>query len=121
MMVIRSFYCHRQHFLQCPQGFLGKHYEKLVQCDPRLNFLSQQPEIVIDSPYFESRVTTINSPNEFSHGFDTKGEDGSVFLGLQDAISPLGAQSSSKNELEFSGRASQDICSPSSGKILNWE
>ncbi|XP_015869013.2 uncharacterized protein LOC107406408 isoform X1 [Ziziphus jujuba] len=109
---------HRRHFLQCPQGLLGKHFEKLVQCDPRINFLSQQPEIVLDSPYFESRVTTINDPNEFSHGFHKKGEDGSVFLGLQDAISPLAAQSSSKNEQELSGRApenySQDIPSPSS-------
>ncbi|XP_027061859.1 uncharacterized protein [Coffea arabica] len=29
------------HFLQCPQGLLGKHFEKLIQCDPRLNFLSK--------------------------------------------------------------------------------
>ncbi|KAG6587803.1 hypothetical protein SDJN03_16368, partial [Cucurbita argyrosperma subsp. sororia] len=43
----------RQHFLQCPQGYLNKHFEKLIQCDSRLNFLSRQPEIVFGSPYFE--------------------------------------------------------------------
>lgn len=101
---------------------LGKHFEKLIQCDPRLNFLSQQPEIVLDCPYFESRVPTTNDPDEFSHGFDMKREEGPAFLSLQNAISPSGAQSSSKNEEDFSGRApenySQDIPSPSSGKIL---
>ncbi|KAJ6393007.1 hypothetical protein OIU77_022477 [Salix suchowensis] len=44
-----------RHFLQCPQGFMGKHYEKLIQCDPRLNFLSQQLEIILESPYFAQR------------------------------------------------------------------
>ncbi|KAI3740234.1 hypothetical protein L2E82_30659 [Cichorium intybus] len=24
----------RRHCLECPQGLLGKHYEKLIQCDP---------------------------------------------------------------------------------------
>lgn len=113
-------YCCRQHFLQCPQGLLGKHFEKLIQCDPRLNFLSQQPEIVLDCPYFDSRVPTTNDLDEFSHGFNMKREEGPAFLGLQDAISPSGAQSSSKNEQNFSGRApenySKDIPSPSSGK-----
>nr|XP_043629764.1 uncharacterized protein LOC122601053 [Erigeron canadensis] len=43
---------HRQHFLQCAQGVLDKHYEKLIQCDTRLNFLSQQQDIALDFPYF---------------------------------------------------------------------
>ncbi|KAJ0965765.1 hypothetical protein J5N97_026903 [Dioscorea zingiberensis] len=25
---------HKRHFLQCPQGLLSKHFEKLIQCDP---------------------------------------------------------------------------------------
>jgi len=45
----------RRHFLQCPSGLLSKNFEKLVQCDPRLHLLSQQPEIVLESPYFEPR------------------------------------------------------------------
>ena len=52
----------RQHFLQCPQGLLNKHFEKLIQCDMRLNFLSRQPEIVLDSPYFERRVSVFEDP-----------------------------------------------------------
>ncbi|XP_071724247.1 uncharacterized protein, partial [Rutidosis leptorrhynchoides] len=55
---------HRLHFLQCPQGMLDKHFEKLVQCDMRLNFLSRQPEIVLDPPYFESRPSLFEDPSE---------------------------------------------------------
>ncbi|KAH9603387.1 hypothetical protein KSS87_008991 [Heliosperma pusillum] len=46
---------HRKHFLQVPNGLLNKHFEKLIQCDVRLNFLSHQPQITLDSPYFESK------------------------------------------------------------------
>ncbi|KAK9076785.1 hypothetical protein SSX86_005119 [Deinandra increscens subsp. villosa] len=49
----------RQHFLQCAQGVLDKHYEKLIQCDTRLNFLSQQQDIVLNFPYF-SPQTSVN-------------------------------------------------------------
>ncbi|CAI9761025.1 unnamed protein product [Fraxinus pennsylvanica] len=44
----------RKHFLQCPPGVLNKHYQKLIQCDRHLYILSQQLEIIIDSPYFEA-------------------------------------------------------------------
>lgn len=54
----------RRHFLQCPQGMLNKHFEKLIQCDMRLNFISQQPEIKLDSPYFESRTSVFEDPGE---------------------------------------------------------
>lgn len=52
---------YRQHFLQCPNGLLNKHFEKLIQCDSRLNFLSRQPEIVLGSPYFEPRASTFTT------------------------------------------------------------
>ncbi|KAJ4709526.1 ATP-dependent DNA helicase [Melia azedarach] len=55
---------HRQHFLQCPQGLLNKHFEKLIQCDMRLNFLSQQPEVILDSPYFEPRASIAEDLDE---------------------------------------------------------
>ncbi|CAK9329762.1 unnamed protein product [Citrullus colocynthis] len=51
----------RQHFLQCPNGLLNKHFEKLIQCDSRLNFLSRQPEIMLGSPYFEPRASTFTT------------------------------------------------------------
>ncbi|PON99426.1 hypothetical protein TorRG33x02_045930 [Trema orientale] len=97
----QSWNINAQHFLQCPQGLLGKHFEKLVQCDPRLNCLSQQPEIVLESPYFEPRITTPEDPNEFSNGFDIKTEDRPVFFSLHEATSTSGAQSSSINEQDF--------------------
>lgn len=39
----------RKHFLQCEQGLLIKHFEKLIQCDERLQCLSQQPDVTLDS------------------------------------------------------------------------
>ncbi|XAR67814.1 hypothetical protein NMG60_11002733 [Bertholletia excelsa] len=107
----------RQHFLQCPQGLLGKHFEKLVQCDPRLNFLSQQGEIVLGSPYFEPRISVFDNSNELSHGYCDKGQ---TLFNMGDATSSSGAQSSSlKNEQEdFVGRPPEqfpcEATSPSS-------
>lgn len=54
----------RQHFLQFPQGLLSKHFEKLIQCDMRLNFLSRQPEIVLDSLYFDTLPAAFVDPDE---------------------------------------------------------
>ncbi|KAK2651759.1 hypothetical protein Ddye_011615 [Dipteronia dyeriana] len=85
---------HRQHFLLCPEGLLGKHFEKLVQCDPRLNFLSQQPEISLESPYFESRVPVFDESDASSH---LQREETPVFFTLRDGASPSGAQSTSSN------------------------
>ncbi|EPS63967.1 hypothetical protein M569_10814, partial [Genlisea aurea] len=46
----------RRHYLQCCQGLLGKHFEKLMQCDPRLDYLSRRREgVTLDSPYFETK------------------------------------------------------------------
>ncbi|KAJ4838844.1 hypothetical protein Tsubulata_033027 [Turnera subulata] len=71
---------HRRHFLQCQHGFLGKHFEKLIQCDPRLNYLSQQPEIVLESPYFEQRASAFRDLNDSSNELDLNTKEGpSVF------------------------------------------
>lgn len=78
----------------CPQGFLAKHYEKLIQCDPRLNFLSRQPEIVLDSPYFEPRASAFDEPDVSSH---LKREERPVLFDLLDGAMPSGVQSSSSN------------------------
>ncbi|KAI3800074.1 hypothetical protein L1987_35382 [Smallanthus sonchifolius] len=50
-----------QHYLQCSQGVLNKHYEKLIQCDTRLNFLSQQVDPFPDSPF--AAKDSIKDPN----------------------------------------------------------
>ncbi|PHT79508.1 hypothetical protein T459_17560 [Capsicum annuum] len=43
------------------QGLLGKHFEKLVQCDPRLNFLSQQAEIKLESRINRNKTKSQNN------------------------------------------------------------
>lgn len=48
-------YCFcRRHFITFPPGVLDKHYEKLLQCDPRLFELSQQTFPTLPHPYFDS-------------------------------------------------------------------
>ncbi|XP_048529662.1 uncharacterized protein LOC125508910 isoform X1 [Triticum urartu] len=55
---------HRRHFLQCAPGMMNKHVEKLVHCDPRLCSLSQQNEITLENPYFESRSSIFEDPDD---------------------------------------------------------
>lgn len=43
---------------------LNKHYEKLIQCDTRLNILSQRLNIVVDNPYFESQASACENSEE---------------------------------------------------------
>ncbi|KAF2323041.1 hypothetical protein GH714_032940 [Hevea brasiliensis] len=110
---------HRRHFLQCQQGFLSKHFEKLIQCDPRLNFLSQQPEILLETPYFEQRHCTFGDLNETTEVLDSKAEETRAVFALGDAASPSGVLSSSLNDEQqvFIGRtpesSSQETSSPS--------
>lgn len=112
----------RQHFLQCPPGILNKHYEKLIQCDVRLNFLSQQPELVLESPYFDTKATVFENLDEVNaHGLDPVGSGkGSPLSSIQDAASPAAAQSSSVSFEQpdllgaASDRLSRDAPSPSS-------
>lgn len=112
----------RQHFLQCPPGVLNKHYEKLIQCDVRLNFLSQQPELVVESPYFDTKATVFENLDELKgHGLDPVGSGkGSPLSSIQDAASPAAALSSSVSfeQPDLLGaapeRLSRDAPSPSS-------
>ncbi|XP_047180904.1 uncharacterized protein LOC124847454 isoform X2 [Vigna umbellata] len=107
----------RRHFLQCPQGLLGKHFEKLIQCDPRLNCLSQQPDLVLDSPYFDPGTSSIHDHIETSDGFDRKSEERGGIFALQDVESGSAVQSSSSKSEPNLGKAvenvSQEITSPS--------
>eukprot|EP01018_Ginkgo_biloba_P008734 Gb_35204 [translate_table: standard] len=56
----------RRHFLQFPQGILERHYEKLIQCDHRLNLLSKKVVISEDSPYFDSSSGVLQDQDEQS-------------------------------------------------------
>ncbi|CAH9092123.1 unnamed protein product [Cuscuta epithymum] len=92
---------YRRHYLQCPQGLLGRHFEKLIQCDPRLNFLSQQAEIKLDTPYFESKPACVMSIFEEPSGesVTTTGTENCTFVNdLCDANSPSGAASQSEQD-----------------------
>lgn len=87
---------HRQHFLQCPPGVLNKHFEKLIQCDTRLNMLSQQPEIVMDTPYFDTQASAVENPDEFKSSQLWTGE-GSPISSFPDVASPSISDLSSLN------------------------
>ncbi|MQM17799.1 hypothetical protein Taro_050777 [Colocasia esculenta] len=110
----------RMHFLQIPQGLLSKHFEKLIQCDPRLSTLSRQPDIILDSPYFETKCSVFDDQDEakclaIDH---IKGDYGSPFSGLHDAASPssvpLSSTSESKDMIRTPELRSRENPSPSS-------
>ncbi|GLJ21102.1 hypothetical protein SUGI_0385690 [Cryptomeria japonica] len=54
----------RRHILQFNQGILEKHFEKLIQCDHRLNLLSKEGIMTKDSPYFDSSDTIFQAQEE---------------------------------------------------------
>ncbi|KAG2239950.1 hypothetical protein Bca4012_015457 [Brassica carinata] len=84
---------YRLHFLQCAQGIMNKHFEKLVQCDPRLFHLSREPEMIMDFPYFDARQSIFEDPSE-PKGYPF----GNLDLSTGPSIaSPVGAQSSSEH------------------------
>ncbi|KAK4415164.1 hypothetical protein Salat_2623600 [Sesamum alatum] len=88
----------KQHFIQCPPGVLNKHYEKLIQCDMRLSILSRQPEIVMDSPYFESQASVSENSEESKVDGCSQppaGAIGSPISVFRDAASPAASQLSS--------------------------
>ncbi|XP_078433678.1 uncharacterized protein LOC144704968 [Wolffia australiana] len=95
---------HRKHFLRVPQGLLSKHFEKLIQCDARLNSLSRQPEIVLDSPYFDSsRSPVLEDQDLIRHRYDdTKNEfhERTLFPGFHDTQSPCPSTSSRSGDLQ---------------------
>ncbi|KAL5183060.1 hypothetical protein HKD37_17G047040 [Glycine soja] len=95
---------HRQHFLEFPQGLLAKHFEKLIQCDTRLNFLSQQPEIILDSPHFDTQPAALeNLDNPEDRDLHLVNGKGSTTSCLQVIESPHSSQSPSF-KVEHNGR-----------------
>ncbi|XP_030535733.1 uncharacterized protein LOC115744613 isoform X1 [Rhodamnia argentea] len=110
---------HRQHFLQFQPGLLYKHFEKLIQCDMRLNFLSRQPEVVLESPLFDTRPSIFEDLEEPKGcGFDNGTKDDKS--GISSLHVSQAAQSSSvKTEIQervgtTSERMSREAPSPSS-------
>ncbi|KAK4761069.1 hypothetical protein SAY87_005962 [Trapa incisa] len=111
---------HRHHLLHCPQALLGRHFEKLIQCDPRLNFLSQQPEIVLECPYFEPKGLVFHESNEPNHQFGLRGEEMPTFYANSMAASRSGTQSSSsKNESQELLSTGHDNYSTSPSSVMD--
>lgn len=113
---------HRKHFLKIPHGLLNKHFEKLIQCDMRLNFLSQQPDITLDSPYFEKQPSVFNDLDvSKTHGLDQMDTNKRARMSIfEDIATPSVSQSSSittKQEDALQGTSeiiSREAPSPSS-------
>ncbi|XP_020534704.1 uncharacterized protein LOC110009395 [Jatropha curcas] len=76
---------HRQHFLQFQQGLLNE-FQKLIQCDMHLKHLSQQPGMILDSPYFENQ--SFVSENQIQYTIQSVSD-------FQDQASPSASQSCS--------------------------
>lgn len=128
MFEITIFWFCRLHFLQCPQGVLAKHFEKLIQCDLRLNFLSRQPEILMHSPHFDTQPSAFEDPG---HSKDrdlhqVSGKGSSSTSGFEDRGSPQTSLSFSSFKIEHTDPPSmtldslpRDAPSPSSGTSKN--
>uniref|UniRef100_A0A0A9GK07 TRF2/HOY1 PH-like domain-containing protein n=1 Tax=Arundo donax TaxID=35708 RepID=A0A0A9GK07_ARUDO len=96
---------HRLHFLQCPPGMMNKHVEKLVHCDPRLYSLSQQSDVTLENPYFESKCSIFDDPEDMKcHKFEHRDDDGQ--LGPQRSNELLSPQSAAGG---IDGEARQQV------------
>ncbi|XP_042052043.1 uncharacterized protein LOC121797354 isoform X1 [Salvia splendens] len=110
----------KKHFLQCPPGMLDKHYEKLIQCDTRLGVLSQQPEIILEDPYFKSQASVFENSEESSgdggnqQPHAAKGSPISTFQEVASSAGPqLRAPEFRKNPLTVQ-HVAKEAASPSS-------
>jgi hypothetical protein len=83
---------YRVHFIQCPQGMMNKHMEKLVHCDPRLQSLSQQNDFALDNLYFEKCSIFEDTEDIKCQKFEHKNDDNQ--LAPQSSNALLSPQSS---------------------------
>lgn len=76
---------------------LNKHFEKLAQCDPQFNLLIQEKDIILDSPFFETKSSIFEDLNDVkSHDFNClKVDHTSMFPAFHGAGSPCTSQSTS--------------------------
>lgn len=95
---------YRRHFLQFPQGTLGKHYEKLMQSDPRLRFL---PEVVLDTPYFQPMVSIFGDQSVHGRNLEWKTEMTPSFSDFRDTMTTSGFSSSDTENRDLVGTPSE--------------
>ncbi|KAM7483555.1 hypothetical protein LguiB_008138 [Lonicera macranthoides] len=99
-MMLHSSHFFRRHLMECPQGLLRSHFEKVTESDPCLFSLSQQAKKTSVPLYFEPIASGFDDTN-VSKGPHVCNIDWELsdFFDLDDAASPSGTQySSSKNE-----------------------
>lgn len=81
---------------------LSKHFEKLIQCDPRLCALSHEPDVLLDAPFSEPRCSVFEDHDESKcHPFDKlKDPYGSVVQEFEDsALTCASTSTSAKNDI----------------------
>lgn len=98
----------RQHFLQCPPGLLNKHFEKLIQRDNRLKFLSQQPDMVMESLYFDTQASHLDNCDAMKASLISS----QLMTGGPTSISSLTDGASSVTELSSLTYEQWDAASP---------
>ncbi|KAH7688256.1 hypothetical protein IHE45_03G021600 [Dioscorea alata] len=105
---------HRRHCLQCPLGVLNRHFEKLIQCDLRLNSLSQEQEIILESPYFEPHSRLFNNPDDSKpHAFDrTKDDLSTRFSGFYGTRTSCNSKSTAASITRVAANAARETLSP---------
>ncbi|KAG6521467.1 hypothetical protein ZIOFF_018588 [Zingiber officinale] len=116
-----------RHLLQCPQTLLSKNFEKLINCDPHLKLLRQQPDIILESSYFNPEYSVLEDRSDSkSHISDViKDDSRTTFFSFYEQGHPFAASSiSNKTETQDSfGRTpdfdSQDTRSPCSGNNIS--
>ena len=62
---------------------------------------------MLESPFFEARVSGTSDTDEYRHQFSSKLEDRPIF-GLQGSASPYETYSSSSRNEDFGGKASEN-------------
>ncbi|KAJ4847831.1 hypothetical protein Tsubulata_011786 [Turnera subulata] len=94
---------YRIHYLRFPPGSLDKHYEKLLQCEPRLLKLSQRHFPCLSTPFFQH--------NSFGHrdlGFEYSGHRPQINFGRANAaLQSIPAPLVSAQPFHYYARASQ--------------
>ncbi|KAG6523579.1 hypothetical protein ZIOFF_013440 [Zingiber officinale] len=87
---------HKRHLLQCPQTLLSKNFAKLIYCDPHLKLLSQQPDIILESSYFNPQYSVLEHQSDSkSHINDTETQDSferTLDFDSQDTPSPCSVE-----------------------------
>ncbi|OVA17730.1 hypothetical protein BVC80_1835g106 [Macleaya cordata] len=97
----------RRHFLQCPSELLSKDFEKLIQCDKHLNWLSQQPELVLESPYFETKGSVSGISQEL--------------LSWRETSTPSLVMDNNSHAIEENGSMSSDAGQSKLGLLGHWD